>query len=249
MRTDVFRQLAKRRETVNKQLTDHAKQIKKLINHRFTKLIDKESELYKKPMDFIEQNFPDEAEQVAGLSVYSTRGSSIKYCLNTSGAGGLFSMQTNDIFVSFDAPEYSELINILADPDEVLCHEMLHAVSRFRCGSNITRKDTTNEEDFAYGQMVPYMREKGMSDKEIARKALMGYCMSRHLAERDYFAELGYDRKKLNHRDATKAWFKVRRHFSNELKEGSFKAAMQFIEHFGHERAERFESRFSALEF
>jgi len=249
MRTDVFRQIAKRREAINKQLTDHAQQIKKLIGHRFTEPIDQESDLYKKPMDFIWRNFPEEAEQVAELSVYSTRGSAIQYCLNTSGAGGLFSMHTNDIFVSFDQPEYSELINILADRDEILCHEMLHAVSRFRCGGSITRKDSTNEEDFAYGQMVPYMREKGLSDKEIARKALMGYCMSRHIGEKDYFAELGYDRKKMTSRDAATAWSKVRRKFANELKEGSFKSAMQFIEHFGQKKAERFESRFSALEF
>jgi len=249
MRSDVFRQISKRREANKKYLSDHAKQIQKLIDHRFTELIDKESELYKRPMEYICKSFPEEAESVSKLNIYSTRGSAIEYCLETSGAGGLFSFATNDIFVSFDSPEYSELINILAETDEVLCHEMLHAVSRFRCGADISRKNTTNEEDFAYGQMVPYMREKGMTDKEIARKALMGYCMTRHMAERDYFAEMGFDLKKMTRDNVASAWSQIRRKFANELKEGSFKAAMQFIAHFGEKKAERFESRFLALEF
>lgn len=248
MNIEIYRQITKRREQINKNLSIHTEGIEKLKKHYWTKGIDKSKKAYRDPIRFIKQSYPDVFKQVANVNIYSTTASAIKSCLRLEDAYGFFSTRTSDIFLTFGQFEYDELIKINPTIDEILCHEMLHAVSFFRGSGGFVRYANI-EEDFAYGGMIPYIRSKGYNDKEIANRTLLAYCLSKHLQNKDYFKELGYDRKKMSHSDFCSAWARIRRVYKNGLRKGAFEEAMEFIKNFGNKRAIRFEGRFSALEF
>lgn len=248
MRLGTYRFLCEKRKKESKFFSDFTKKINALKTHRHTQALSKTDNLYIEPIQFLKHAFPKEYPLVAELSVYTTTGGALRAHLNEDGVGGLFSTPTHDIFLNLDEPEYSDIVIIKIPHDMILYHEMLHAVSCFRSGSTLSSKDSEIEEDFAYGGMIPYVRSKGYNDREIAEKVLLGYCLTKHLRKKDYFKDVGCDKKKASYENVCSAWSQLKRTRKDELKAGALQEAMIFMDAFGHVRAERGNSRVSALE-
>lgn len=146
--------------------------IYKIISHNKTKKIVYPQ--YKEAFEYVDKLFPD--VEVKKVSIYECD----REFLNEVGMGhsaGFYHIQTGIIVVCPDS-DYSKNKDTIwttvvasVKTDEVIVHELLHYVSLY----NGVGSCKALEEEFAYGNSVQYLRNKGRSDDEIINQVFLPY--------------------------------------------------------------------------
>jgi len=119
------------------------------------------------------------------------------------------------------------------DPEDVVMHELMHALSaRVRSGAGARFRN--NEEEFVYTNCVDFYRSKGRSDEEIIKTSFLPFCIQDAMSDKDvmlgFWSQLGIEfpvRKDYTKVDYEK---KVQRLFDNNasfMATAIFDAAME----------------------
>lgn len=145
---------------------------------------------------FFDEQFPE--LDLSDVSIYLTEPSVMNKCGFVE-AGGLFCASMNCILlrrqISIEGGSKSRFDRVLdkairavVDPEDVLVHEMLHAVSaKVRHG----RQFIFGEEEFVYTNSTEfYIKRKGMSDDDIVDKNLLPFCLNDIMRDRKRLQEM-----------------------------------------------------------
>lgn len=68
-----------------------------------------------------------------------------------------------------------ELMQVEVNPEDIIVHEMIHAVSGESNRSN--RRYSFEEEEFVYTNSVDFYKQKGMSDDDIVNQNFLPFCI------------------------------------------------------------------------
>ena len=118
---------------------------------------------YREAFDYVESKFP--GLNVLNVTIFKVPRKSLEKA-GYGGVGGLYVFHKKQVIVSDDPTggmSGKKSIKANLSVDEVIVHELLHYVSHKFSNSN----SVLMEEEFAYGNSVPYLLSKGYTDKEI----------------------------------------------------------------------------------
>lgn len=151
---------------------EHISQIK---NHKNTRLVVYPT--YEKAYNYVSELFT--SVNVKSAKIFIAKRSVLDK-LGYKGVGGFYSKADEVIVIPDDLKiipkdEDSIWATIVADVeiDEVIVHELLHYVS----GCCRFGYPMQAEEEFAYGNSVKYLKDKGKTDDEIVEKVFLPYLM------------------------------------------------------------------------
>lgn len=155
---------------------------------------------YPEILSFIRNSFPD--VDISSVPVYISDGLVMaKHGL--SGMNGCYIAFLKTIFIRKDpnvcdnakgkfAKILAEKIKCPLEIDDIVVHELLHAVSNHM--ERVNFQYVNSEEDFVFGNSVEYYRSKKMSDNDIINKVLIAFCVNNTLGNKKamskIFAEL-----------------------------------------------------------
>jgi len=153
---------------------------------------------YKEAFDYVDRKFP--GMNVLNVTVYKIPRRELEDG-GYGGVGGLYSFHNKSVIVSDRLTGgFSTDKNVVVaslSTDEVIVHELLHYVSH-----RISRsKSVILEEEFAYGNSVPYLKGKGYSDTEIIEGNMLPYLytiMNRGDILNEILKKRGIQRKQFN---------------------------------------------------
>lgn len=148
--------------------------VSKIVSHDKTKKIVYPQ--YRESFEYVDNLFPD--VNIKEVAIYECN----KDFLDEVGMGtsaGFYHIQTGVIVVCSDH-DYDKIsdsdatwktITATVKTDEVIVHELLHYVSLYRGVGSCK----SIEEEFAYGNSVKYLRNKGKSDDDIINQVFLPY--------------------------------------------------------------------------
>lgn len=158
-----------------KKLSENYQKLTGLINNKNNTIIKYPE--YKEAFDYVESKFP--GQNVLNVTIYKVRKRDLKEA-DYGGVGGLYVPGKRAVIVS-DLPSggstnthAQKVINARVTIDEVIVHELLHYVSH----KFYRTHDVMMEEEFAYGNSVPYLLSKGHSDKDIIKYNMLPFLYS-----------------------------------------------------------------------
>lgn len=106
---------------------------------------------------------------------------------------------TNTPGKSVFSRKITELASSTMDPEDVVVHELMHAIShkirglagaRLRWYEGTGIKYRTAEEEFVYTNCMPYYRAKGMTDKQVIDSIFLPFCISDVMSDSSYLPGL-----------------------------------------------------------
>ncbi|MFW6173440.1 MAG: hypothetical protein ACOC5T_06840 [Elusimicrobiota bacterium] len=153
--------------------------MKLVIEHKSSVLIKYPQ--YKKAFDYVSSRFPD--IPVMNISIYKCDSSYLKR-IGLGGIGGCYNCHLRTIIIADryrhnDCNNSDDLwrsVKASVTIDEIIVHELLHYVSLFNSGGRIISSEI--EEEFAYGNSLEYLRQKGHSDDDIILNNFLPYFIS-----------------------------------------------------------------------
>jgi len=158
-----------------KKLSENYQKLIELINNKNNTVIKYPE--YKEAFDYVERKFP--GLNVLNVTIYKVRKRDLK-AADYGGVGGLYIPGKRAVIVS-DLPSggstnthAKKVINARITIDEVIVHELLHYVSH----KFYRTHDVMMEEEFAYGNSVPYLLDKGHSEEDIIRYNMLPFLYS-----------------------------------------------------------------------
>lgn len=180
--TNEINRLKKIKDNIMKEFD---KQIDSLIKHPFTRKV--EDNEFLEPRDYIKNKFP--GVDLSDILIYISHPTAFDKC----GFGNAYGVQIpsrNIIFLQnlqtgediYSSKKIGKFRHALVEKfksnkvteDDILVHELIHAVSSKTNRS--TGKYTHAEEEFAYTNSVDYYRQKGMSDEQIINGTFLPFC-------------------------------------------------------------------------
>lgn len=157
------------------EFSDKYQKLIELINNKNNTVIKYPE--YKNAYDYVERKFP--GQNVLNVTVYKVRKSDLE-ASDYAGVGGLYVPGKRAVIVS-DIPSGGsvstharKVISARLAIDEVIVHELLHYVSH----KFYRTHDVMMEEEFAYGNSVPYLLAKGHSEENIIRYNMLPFLYS-----------------------------------------------------------------------
>lgn len=170
----------------------HKESINKIKEHKSTKKITYKD--FPEAFDYINNRFAYTNINVKEAEVYVAKRSYLNK-IGYKGIGGFYSRLEKIIVIPDSMPETVSIVNadgkdrwksIRANlsPEEILVHELCHYVSGKTCS---TDRSMQIEEEFAYGNMVDFCRNRGRSDEDIIRSIFMPYLVSVILKKKTAF--------------------------------------------------------------
>lgn len=82
-----------------------------------------------------------------------------------------------------------KLTSCAIDPEDVVMHELMHALSaKVRSGAGVRFRNS--EEEFVYTNCVDFYRSKGRSDEEIIKSSFLPFCIHDVMSDKDIMIQL-----------------------------------------------------------
>ena len=142
--------------------------IYKILSSKNKKIIEYPE--YKDAFDYVEKKYP--GLNVLSVKIFEVPKEELED-IGFGGAGGLYVFSQKKVIVS-DKPSGTfdkNTISARLSKDEVIVHELLHYVSHKFSKSN----SLIMEEEFAYGNSVPYLISKGFTDEDIIKHNMLPF--------------------------------------------------------------------------
>jgi len=111
-----------------------------------------------------------------------------------------------------------KLTSCTIDPEDVIIHELFHALSaKVRSGAGARFRN--NEEEFVYTNCVDFYRSKGRSDEDIVKTSFLPFCIQDVMSDKKtmykFWNEIGIDFPSPNNYSKSDYKKKVQRLFDN----------------------------------
>lgn len=162
------KQQKKQVELAKKVRSQNKAQIDKVLDYK-KKVVIKYPE-YKEAFEYVDSKFP-------GLNVFNVTITKIPRKIleeaGYGGVGGLYIFHKKQVIVTDEPTGGFSKNSVTASLtiDEIIVHELLHYVSHKFGNSN----SVIMEEEFAYGNSVPYLISKGYTDEEIVESNMLPF--------------------------------------------------------------------------
>lgn len=149
--------------------------------------------------NYITKGFP--SVNVGDVPVYLTSDKGMSFC-GFGHAGGLYVPHMRIVFVRKNLSIGSSLSSAFdkaldvcmknkVEVEDVLVHEMIHAVSSESGRSN--RVFSFDEEEFVYTNSINFYKQKNMSDMDIVNKIFLPFCVQDVLSNKTLIGQILFD--------------------------------------------------------